>query len=61
MAKYIFEAFEKSLSEVEWMDRPTRKKALEKVKGVKAKMAYPSYLKNLKNLDSRYDGVRIVY
>lgn len=61
MAKYISDAFEKSLPAVEWMDRPTRKKALEKVKGVKTKMAYPSNLKNSGNLDSRYDGVRIVY
>ena len=59
MIKYIREAFNIILNDLDWMDDETKKKALKKLKAMTQYIAYPDELLDPKELNSRYGGMKI--
>lgn len=45
------------LSSLQWLDRKTRQKALEKAKAIRYVTAYPEYLQNRTYIEQYYSGV----
>lgn len=50
-------AFEKLVTELNWMDSQTKHKTLHKAKQMKTLVAFPNFIRDPKQLDKYYENV----
>ena len=56
MFSYIFESFENTLANTEWMDDETKDNAVKKMRKMDKVVAYPDELLDTKIIDEYYKG-----
>ncbi len=59
MTRYLRESFKETLDDLEWMDEPTKDKALKKLHKMKQYLAYPDEFLNKDLIDGFYQGVEM--
>lgn len=57
MVNYIHNEFLKIVENIEWMDDKTRRRALEKAKGIQAKIGYSIEILNPQRVWELFQGV----
>lgn len=61
MVQYIHGEFVKSLENVDWMDPRTKKRAIQKAKGITARIGYAKEILNHVNVAELFKGVSKLY